>query len=66
MVSGKMFMDELNIREQTDKIKFYPDEVKLYLIASQWEIISSEQAFVKRCGEVGDEIVSQIICSRIT
>lgn len=65
-MSGKMFMDELNIREQTDKIKFYPDEVKLYLIASQWEIISSEQAFVKRCGEVGDEIVSQIICSRIT
>lgn len=24
LVSGKMFMDELNIREQTDKIKFYP------------------------------------------
>ena len=66
LVSGKMFMDELNIREQTDKIKFYPDEVKLYLIASQWEIISSGQAFVKRCGEVGDEIGSQIICSRIT
>lgn len=65
LVSGKIFVDKLNIKKQTDKIKFYPYEVKLYLIASQWEIISSEQAFVKRCGEVGDEIGSQIICARI-
>ena len=65
LVSGKLFVDKLNIRELTDKIKFYPNAVKLYLIASQWEIISSEQAFVKRCGEVSDEIGSQIICARI-
>lgn len=65
LVSGKLFVDKLNIKKQTDKIKFYPDTVKLYLIVSQWEIISSEQAFVKRCGEVGDEIGSQIICARI-
>lgn len=65
LVSGKLFIDKLNIRKQTDKIKFYPYAVKLYLIASQWQIISSEQAFVKRCGEVGDEIGSQIICARI-
>ena len=65
LVCGKLFVDKLNIREQTAKIKYYPDDVKLYLIASQWELISSEQAFVKRCGEVGDEIGSQIICARI-
>lgn len=65
LVSGKLFADKLNVRQQTDKIKFYPDDVKLYLIASQWGIIASEQAFVKRCGEVGDDIGSQIICARI-
>ena len=65
LVSGKLFVDKLNIRAQTDKIQFYPDDVKLYLIASQWNIIASEQAFVKRCGEAGDEIGSQIICARI-
>lgn len=65
LVSGKLFIDKLNIRKQTDKIKFYPDDVKLYLIASQWQIIASEQAFVKRCGEVDDEIGSQMICARI-
>lgn len=65
LVSGKLFVDKLNIRNQTDKMRFYPDAVKLYLIASQWNIIASEQAFAKRCGEVGDEIGSQIICARI-
>ena len=65
LVSGRLFEDRLNIKNQTDKIKFYPDTVKLYLIASQWNIIASEQAFVKRCGDVNDEIGSQIICARI-
>ena len=37
----------------------------MYLIASQWDLIASEQAFVKRCGDVNDEIGSQIICARI-
>lgn len=65
LISGKLFVDKLSIKEQTEKIKFYPDDVKLYLIASQWNIIASEQAFVKRCGEVSDKIGSQIICARI-
>lgn len=65
LVSGKFFVDRLNCAEIIDKIKYYPKDVKLYLIASNWEIISSEQAFIKRCGECGDEIGSKIICSRI-
>ena len=35
------------------------------MIASNWGIIASEQAFVKRCGECGDEIGSQLVCARI-
>ena len=65
LVSGNFFVDELHCTEIISKIKYYPKDVKLYLIASSWENISSEQAFVKRCGECGDEIGSRIICSRI-
>ena len=65
LVSGKFFVDGLNCAEIIAKIKYYPRDVKLYLIASNWDIIASEQAFVKRCGECGDEIGSRIICSRI-
>ena len=65
MVAGKFFVDGLNCSEKVAKIKYYPNEVKLYMIASNWEIIASEQAFVKRCGECGDEIGSQLVCARI-
>ncbi len=65
LVSGKLFVDDLNCAEKISKIKYYPEDVKLYMIASCWNLVSSEQAFVKRCGECGDEIGSQIICSRI-
>lgn len=65
LVSGKLFVDELNCAAKISKIKYYPREVKLYMIASNWDIIASEQAFIKRCGECGDEIGSRIICARI-
>lgn len=65
LVSGEFFVDNLHCAEIISKIKYYPRDVKLYLIASNWENISSEQAFVKRCGECGDEIGSKIICARI-
>ncbi len=65
LVSGKFFVDGLNCAGVVSKIKYYPKEVKLYLIASNWECIASEQAFMKRCGACGDEIGSRIICARI-
>ena len=46
-------------------IRYYPWDVKLYLIASNWQLIASEQAFVKRCGACGDDIGARIICARI-
>ena len=63
--SGKLFIDMLNISEIRNKLLFYPRDVKLYLIASQWSVIAEEQAFVKRCSDRGDDLGSRIICSRI-
>jgi hypothetical protein len=63
--SGRLFVDMLNLAEIRSNLSFYPDDVKLYLIASQWAVIAEEQAFVKRCGDCDDEIGSRIICSRI-
>lgn len=65
LVSGHFFVDSLNCTEKLSKINYYPREVKLYMIASNWDIIASEQAFIKRCSECGDEIGSRIICARI-
>lgn len=63
--AGKLFVDMLNMQAMREGFSFYPRDVKLYLIASQWAVISEEQAFGKRCGVRGDEIGAQINCARI-
>ncbi len=65
LTSGKIFVDGLNMREQLSPLKFYPEKVKLFLIASNWSVLAEEQAFVKRCSDVGDEIGSALVCARI-
>jgi len=65
LTSGKIFVDNLDINKQLSKIRFYPDHVRLFLIASNWSLIAEEQAFVKRCFDVGDEIGSVLVCARI-
>ena len=65
LISGTFFVDNLDLQSKLRLIRYYPKEVKLYLIASNWDIIASEQAFVRRCGDCGDDIGSRIICSRI-
>lgn len=65
LVRGTFFADGLECAERLSKIKFYPEEVKLYLIASCWDIIASEQAFIKRSAVCEDDIGSRIICARI-
>ena len=65
LVSGKFYHDGLGLERKLDAIRFYPENVRLYLIASQWSIIGEEEAFVKRCSQVGDELGSRIVCTRI-
>jgi hypothetical protein len=65
LTSGELFVDMLNVKARLGMIEYYPDEIKLYLIASQWSLIAEEQAFVKRCGSRGDDTGSRIICSRM-
>lgn len=65
LTAGKIFHDDLRIQDRLHQIRFYPEEVRLYLIASNWSLIAEEQAFVKRCADVGDEIGSILVCARI-
>lgn len=66
VTSGKVFHDGLGdltrIREQ---LSYYPHDLWLYLMAVEWEKISQEEAFVGRCGDVGDDLGSRIIASRL-
>lgn len=66
LASARLFMDNLSMRTILDKFKYYPETIRLYLIASCWDAIACEQAFFKRTGAYGDELGSRLICARIT
>jgi hypothetical protein len=65
ITSGRIFKDDLGLKERLEHIRFYPENVRIYLIASNWSLIAKEQAFLKRCADVGDNIGSALVCGRI-
>jgi hypothetical protein len=46
-------------------LAWYPDQVWLYVLASQWRRIAQEEAFVGRTAEAGDELGSRVVAARI-
>jgi hypothetical protein len=66
LTAGNIFADNLNLQNTLDKLSYYPENVRRYLLFSNWELISQEQAFVKRCASVNDEIGSILACARIS
>lgn len=65
ITAGGVFHDDLGLETIRQKLAYYPDDVWRYMLAAQWTKISQEEAFVGRCGDVGDEIGSHIVATRI-
>ena len=66
LTSGAVYYDGLKELEKVRrKFHFYPEDIWLYMLSAQWRKISQEEAFVGRAGDVGDELGSQIVASRI-
>jgi hypothetical protein len=66
LTAGEVYYDGLGTLESMrQKFHYYPDEIWRYLLASQWQKIGQEEAFIGRCGEVGDELGSAVVGSRL-
>ncbi|HEX6344901.1 DUF4037 domain-containing protein [Umezawaea sp.] len=64
--AGAVFHDGLGeLRVARARLSWYPDEVWRYVLACQWRRLSQEEAFVGRCGEVGDELGSAVVAARL-
>ncbi len=48
-----------------DRLRYYPRDVWLYLMAAGWMRISQEEPFVGRAGDVGDDLGSRVIAARL-
>jgi hypothetical protein len=64
VTSGRMFRDDLGIQQLRMRFAYYPDNVWLWLMASQWKQLAEEEPFVGRTGMVGDDIGSRLVAAR--
>jgi hypothetical protein len=66
LTAGAVFHDEPGeLTALRTRLAYYPHGVWLYRIAAQWRRIAQEEAFMGRCGDLGDELGSQIIAARL-
>ncbi len=66
VTAGAVFHDEIGeVAAMRRTFASYPRDVWLYLLAAQWKRIAQQEAFVGRCGEVGDEIGSALVAAAL-
>lgn len=66
LTAGEVFHDGLGYLEPVRvALAWYPDDVWRAMLAAQWRRIEQEEAFVGRCGEVGDELGSAVVAGRL-
>jgi len=66
VVAGAVFRDpDGELAAVRAALAWYPHDVWLWLLACQWRRLDQEEAFVGRAAEVGDELGSRIVASRL-
>jgi hypothetical protein len=66
VTAGAVYHDGLRQLEPLrQRLSYYPHDVWVYRLAAQWQRISQEEAFVGRCGDVGDNLGSRVVAARL-
>ncbi|MEU6348671.1 DUF4037 domain-containing protein [Streptomyces sp. NPDC047072] len=65
VTGGAVFHDGLHVLAPARAaLRWYPHDVWLHVLARGWQRIADQEAFVGRCGEVGDELGSAVVAAR--
>lgn len=66
VTTGRVYHDGLgDLGEARARLRYYPRDVWLYLLAAQWGRVGQQEAFVGRTGEVGDGLGSRLIAASL-
>ena len=65
ITSGRIYHDEVGLREVCSRFAYYPYDMWLYLLAAGWSRIGEDEHLMGRAGMVGDEVGSAIIGARL-
>jgi hypothetical protein len=64
--AGAVFRDDTGeLTRLRQRLQYFPRDVWLYKLATQWGRVAEERAYVGRAGSVGDEIGSRVIAARM-
>ena len=64
VTSGRVYRDDLGLELIRSKLAYYPRDIWLWMMASQWKMIAEEEPYVGRCGFYGDDAGSQLVAAR--
>jgi hypothetical protein len=62
---GEIYYDTIDFKGVQEKFRYFPPEVWMYLYACQWGYIGDLELQMGRSGEIGDELGSNIIATKI-
>lgn len=66
LTRGAVFHDGLNwLEAMRNALKFYPEDIRRLRLASLWQSVSNEEAFIGRCIQLNDEIGLKLIAARM-
>jgi len=65
ITAGRVFHDNLGLKEIRERFSWYPHDVWLYILASAWARIGQEEHLMGRTGLASDEVGSILIGSRL-
>lgn len=66
VTGGAVFHDDLGeLTLARRNLSWYPTDVWRYVLACQWQRVAEREAFVGRCGEVGDELGSAVVAAQL-
>lgn len=66
VTAGPVFRDDFGeFTSLRTRLSYFPRDVWLYKLASQWGRIAEERAYVGRAGDAGDDIGSRVIAGRM-
>jgi hypothetical protein len=60
---GAVFHDALGLESARGALAWYPAEIWRQVLSREWRDLAEEEAFVGRCGEVGDELGSAVVAA---
>lgn len=63
--AGYVFHDDLGLKVVRGRFAWYPQDVWLYLLTSQWAQLAEIEAFVGRTWQVGDKVGFHILKARV-